>query len=267
MPPADSSPGLAQALALGLLQGPAELLPISSSAHTTLLGWLAGLSYRELPAEARKDFEVALHAGTGLALALRMGGELWGERAVVLAPAVGVPALVGLVFEGPIERRLGGPRSISVGLVAGAVAMAVADRRGETAGRDRGAAADARDGLALGLAQAAALAPGLSRNGATLAVARWRGFSRARSQTLSWRVGLPVILGPVLLRARGIRRRGAGSDLGAALAVGAGGAFVSGWAAAGLLRRPRFREAPLWRYALYRCALAAFVAVRLRRSK
>jgi undecaprenyl-diphosphatase len=143
--------------------------------------------------------------------------------------------------------------------------MALADRRGG-AERDRTAVAGARDGLALGLAQAAALAPGLSRNGATLAVARARGFSRGQAQTLSWRVGLPVILGPVLLRARGMRRRGMGKT-GPALAVGASGAFVSGWAAAGLLRRRRFRETPLWRYALYRCALAALVAVRLRRSK
>jgi undecaprenyl-diphosphatase len=265
MPSADPPPRLAQALALGLLQGPAELLPISSSAHTALLPWLAGWrGWAELPAEARKDFEVALHGGAGLALALRLGHGLIGGDARTMAPAVGLPAVVGLALEGPIERRLGGPRSIAVGLLAGAVAMVAADRRGG----ERRDAREARvgDGLALGLAQAAALAPGLSRNGATLAVARARGFSRAAAQTLSWRVGLPVILGPVLLRARGVRRRGL-AGMGPALAVGAGGAFVSSWAAAGLLRRARFRAIPLWPYALYRCALAALLTVRLRRSK
>jgi undecaprenyl-diphosphatase len=263
MPSADPPPGLAQALALGLLQGPAELLPISSSAHTTLLPWLLGWSYGDLEPSARKDFEVALHGGAGLALALRLGRELIGGDVRTMAPAIGLPALVGLALERPIERRLGGPRSIAVGLVAGAVAMVTADRLGGGRGARE---ADVGDGVALGLAQAAALAPGLSRNGATLAVARARGFSRAGAQTLSWRVGLPVILGPVLLRARGVRRRGL-DGMGPALAAGAGSAFLSSWAAAGLLRRDRFQKIPLWPYALYRCALAALLAVRLRRSK
>ena len=63
-------------LALGLLQGPTELLPVSSSAHTALLPWLAGWPYAALDGERRKAFEVALHAGAGLALALDMRGEL-----------------------------------------------------------------------------------------------------------------------------------------------------------------------------------------------
>ena len=69
-------PALRHAVALGLLQGPTELLPISSSAHTTLIPWLAGWPYGELDGELRKSFEVALHAGAGLALAIDMRSEL-----------------------------------------------------------------------------------------------------------------------------------------------------------------------------------------------
>ena len=67
---------LRHAVALGLLQGPTELLPVSSSAHTTLIPWLAGWPYAELDAELRKSFEVALHAGAGLALAIDLRAEL-----------------------------------------------------------------------------------------------------------------------------------------------------------------------------------------------
>src|ERR1039458_10724395 len=65
------SPGrlsLRHSLALGLVHGPTELLPIPSSAHTILIPWLAGWPYAELDPELRKSFEVALHAGTAVAL-------------------------------------------------------------------------------------------------------------------------------------------------------------------------------------------------------
>ena len=65
-----------QALALGALHGPAELLPVSSSAHTTMIPWLLGWRYGELDPEMRKTLEVALHAGTGGALAIALRGEL-----------------------------------------------------------------------------------------------------------------------------------------------------------------------------------------------
>ena len=68
--------GLRHAVALGLAQGPTELLPVSSSGHTTLIPFLAGWPYAELDPELRKSFEVALHAGTALALALELGDEL-----------------------------------------------------------------------------------------------------------------------------------------------------------------------------------------------
>src|SRR5271167_496163 len=128
---------LRHAVALGLLQGPAELLPVSSSAHTTLIPWLAGWPYAQLDGERRKSFEVALHAGAGLALALHMRRELLRDaarldrrRAGVAALALAPPALAGYALGRPIERHLGGPRSIAAGLLAGAVAMALADARG-----------------------------------------------------------------------------------------------------------------------------------------
>jgi undecaprenyl-diphosphatase len=261
---------LAHAVALGLLHGPAELLPISSSAHTTLIPWLAGWPYAQLEDELRKAFEVALHAGAGAALAIAMRAELRrslarmdGRRASVLALALAPPALTGYLLEGTIERRLGSPRSIAAGLAAGALAMALADAGGGSADTQRQSEdAGTRDGLALGLGQASALIPGVSRNGATLSAARARSFTRAAAQTLSWEVGLPVILGASLLKGLRLRRAGIRREHGAALAAGAAAAFVSTLASARALRRGTRDGRSLWPYALYRCLLAALVIAR-----
>src|SRR5204862_4015900 len=107
--------------------------------------------------------------------------------------------------------RLGGPATTAAGLIAGAIAMAIADRSPQERGPG-----DARaiDGLALGLGQAAALVPGVSRNGATLAAARWRRFDRAQANVLSRTVALPIIVGAALLKGVRLRRRGVEPGLG-----------------------------------------------------
>ncbi len=263
---------LRQALVLGLVQGPAELLPISSSAHTTLIPWLAGWSYAELDGELRKSFEVALHAGAGAALAVAMRGELrrWPARADrtragVLALALAPPALAGVLLRGQIARRLGGPRSIAAGLVAGAVAMALADARPARGARSC-SQARAADGLALGTAQALALMPGVSRSGATLTAARARGFGRGAAQALSLETGLPVLLGASALEIVRLARGAPARGLRPALAAGGAAAFLSTLASAGVLRR-RGGERRLLGYALYRCLLAALIMRRLGRAQ
>ncbi len=273
MPSAEDAPALRHALALGLLQGPAELLPVSSSAHTALVPWLAGWSYSSMDGERRKSFEVALHAGAGLALTIHMRRELLRDAAEidlrrpgVIVLALAPPALAGYALGGPIERRLGGPRSIAFGLMAGAAAMALADRStgARASGADRAREeATPQDGLALGLAQAAALIPGVSRNGATLSAARARGFSRDAARALSWHAGIPVLFGASLLKGTRMRRSGIPRGQRTALAVGAGGAFVSTLASARVLDRTLRQGGPLWPYSLYRCALAALVISRL----
>src|SRR3954466_4126967 len=115
---------LPHALGLGTLPGPAELLPISSSGHTELVPWLLGWSYAELDGELRKAFEVALHAGTAAALLLALRDEVGDavtgfdiRTAALIAGSFAPPAVVGLAFERPIERRPGGPGAVGLGLV------------------------------------------------------------------------------------------------------------------------------------------------------
>jgi undecaprenyl-diphosphatase len=271
MRPAEQAITLRHALALGLLQGPAELLPVSSSAHTTLIPWLAGWPYARLDGELRKSFEVAIHAGAGLALAIDMRGELREElatlstrRAGVLALTLLPPAIAGFTLRGVIERRLGGPRSIAAGMAVGGLAMGLADWRAP-ATRDR---ADARalDGLLLGIAQAAALAPGVSRNGSALTAARARGFQRESAQALSWSAALPVIVGASVLKGARLIRHGEPRRARAGLALGGASAFVSTLASARVLAR-RERGRSLAPYAIYRCLLAGLVMMRLRRAQ
>jgi undecaprenyl-diphosphatase len=216
---------LEEAVALGLLQGPAELLPVSSSAHVGLLLDRWGVAGAE-----RKEAEVALHAGTAVALAVLDRPRLrWGLLIAATAP----PSAVGLVFERAIEARLGGRRSIAAGLLAGSAAMVLADRTPVTR-----RAAGVADGLWLGAAQALALMPGVSRSGATRAAARARGFGRAAAAELSREVALPVLLGATTLKgARLIARRPARRTV-ATLAAGAAAAAVSTAACLRLERRP-----------------------------
>lgn len=258
----------AQAIALGILQGPAELLPISSSGHITLVPWLLGWDYERLDPELRKAFEVALHAGTATALLLSLRAEVAeaardfdSRRALLVALSFAPPALAGYALERPIEQRLGTPASIAVGLLVGAAAMAFADLTGAT-GRRR-EQAGAVDGLWLGVAQACALVPGVSRNGATLAAARLRGFDRVDANALSRHCALPIIVGAVLLK--GSRLAGRRTGFESRLAAGAAAAFASTLGSRWLIRQVE-RDRSLLPYALYRAALATAVIRRLRQN-
>jgi undecaprenyl-diphosphatase len=191
MPPHRQALGVPHAILLGLLEGPTELLPVSSSAHTSLVPLLAGWPYAELEAGLRKSFEVSLHAGAALALAIHARGELRAaamrldRRALAsLALSCAPAACAGYALQGSIERRLGGPRATAAALASGALAMALADRRVPARHRSD---ATARDALAIGLAQAVALVPGISRSGAALTAARARGFHRRDATALCWR--------------------------------------------------------------------------------
>ncbi len=172
-----------------------------------------------------------------------------------------MPAIAGKLIQGPIERHLGTPPTIAAGLVGGSVAMALADLLGDR--RRTRAQAGAADGIALGVAQAFALIPGVSRSGATRAAARWRGFSPIEADALSSAVGLPVTLGALALKGR--QAPGSARSEWVPLGAGALAAFASTLASGALLRRLG-RGRSLLPYAAYRIAVAAAVIRRLRQN-
>ena len=271
-PSSGRSPRLSvgQATSLGALHGPAELLPISSSAHVALIPWLLGWDYDQLDDELRKAFEVALHAGTAAALLFTLRGEVSEavyrfntRRLVLIALSFAPPALAGYTLERPIEAHLGTPPTIAAGLIGGSLVMAWADlapqtRRHETAG--------ALDALCLGVAQASALIPGVSRNGATLAAARLRRFTREDANRLSRHVALPVIAGATLLKTFRLRRRGLPPDTALPFAAGAAASFASTLGSTWLIRQVE-RDRSLLPYAAYRIGLAVIVLRKLRRLR
>jgi undecaprenyl-diphosphatase len=255
---------LGQALVLGVLQGPTELLPVSSSAHTTAAAWLLGWPWDELDPELRKSFEVALHAGTALALLSDGRGfpRIDRRTAPLTVAACVPPAVAGYTFEREIETRLGTPATIVVALLIGSAAMTLADRApNERIWSD----AAVVDGLWLGLAQAFALVPGVSRAGATLSAARLRGFASDDARRLSEQVGLPVLVGAGVLKSIRLSRRGLEPGWVPAFVAGITGSFVSTAVFARRVRglSPSGRLLP---YAAYRAALASLMLIRLRRA-
>jgi undecaprenyl-diphosphatase len=255
---------------LGAVQGPAELLPVSSSGHLVLVPALLGWTYGELDPELRKSFEVALHAGGALALLIGLRAEVaeyvrgFGRHNMLTLVLSFAPAAVGAaLLERPIERRLSRPLPVAVALLGGSLAMAVSDSRPQHRGRDHAGAADA---LVIGAAQAFALMPGVSRNGATLTAARWRRFRRADANIISRQIALPVIIGAAALKGARLRHRPVPPDVARGMVAGAGTAFVSTLASLRLIAMLE-RSRSLLPYALYRSALAILAIAVLRRRR
>jgi undecaprenyl-diphosphatase len=242
-------------------------LPISSSGHIELVPWLLGWRYCELDPELRKSFEVALHAGTAAALLITLRDEV-GDALGSLSPhrisqlllSFVPPAIVGYTLERPIEQRLGTAGSIAAGLIVGSLAMLRADRAPQRRNHDDAGPADA---LWLGIAQACALMPGVSRNGATLTAARLRGFQREDANRLSRHSALPVIAGATVLKTIRMRRRGIPAGARLPFAAGAAASFASTLGSTWLIRQVE-RDRSLAPYAAYRIALAVVTLRRLR---
>jgi undecaprenyl-diphosphatase len=254
-----------QAVALGLIQGPAEVLPVSSSGHLVLVPALLDWPYARLPADVRKAFEVALHTGAGLALALLLRDDVAAairnpKRTALLA---GPAAAVALALEDPIERHASSPRVAAVAQIVAGTALGATGRIPKRGACPLTRAKGVRPPLwasdfLVGIAQIAALVPGVSRNGATLTAARALGMDREAASRVSWRAGLPIIGGATVLKLFRLSQRGLDRELRAPFAAGAAAAFVATLASAPLLRVRHQRV-----IAAYRIALGAFALHRL----
>lgn len=259
---------LRHAIALGAVQGPAELLPVSSSGHLVLLPAMMGWRYRELDPGIRKSVEVALHAGGAAALLIGLRKEVAEyvgafrlHNLATLSLSFAPAALIALRFEDPIERRLSEPYPVAIALLVGSAAMAVADGRPEQRVREGATLADA---VVIGLAQAFALAPGISRNGATLAAARWRGFRRADANVISRQIALPVIVGASVLKGARLATGEHPAGVGRAMTAGAAAAFSSTLVSMRLIAMLE-RSRSLLPYVAYRTALGTAALFALHR--
>jgi undecaprenyl-diphosphatase len=231
-----------------------------------LLGW----PYDRLDARHRKAFEVALHAGTaaGLGVALRrevaeVARSLDAPRLTRLFLATAPATAAGLLLHGPIAGRLSSPRHVAIAQVAAGAAMGLADRRPADRSRDD---APLLDAVAVGVAQTAALAPGVSRGGAALTALRLRRLERRSASEISRHAAAPIVLGAAALEAVRLLRRPPPVNLARPFAAGVAASFASTIAAAGLARTMDGARsyAPL---AAYRIALGAVALSRLGRRR
>jgi undecaprenyl-diphosphatase len=205
-----------QAFVLGVVQGATELLPVSSSGHLILVPWLGDWEYLKEHETFNQTFDVALHLGTLIAVATYFRHEIVRlvaaflrsvrrrriegaeERTAWFIAAATVPAaLIGAAGESFIADRLGDPWQIAIFLAAGAVLLWLADRRPQTRHID-----DLTLGrsFAVGLAQAVALAPGVSRSGITITAGRFLGLDRDSAARFSFLLLVPITLGAVLFK-------------------------------------------------------------------
>jgi undecaprenyl-diphosphatase len=230
-----------QAFVLGLVQGFTELLPISSSGHLILVPWLGDWRYLQEHEDFNKTFDVALHLGTLVAVVVYFWRDIvrltiaWfrsvGRRAIetddervawVVFVATIPAALAGALGEDVIETHLGEPYQIAVFLAVGAGLLYLADRRPQR--RDL-ADIGLKTALAVGAAQALALAPGVSRSGITITAGRFLQLSRDAAARLSFFLLVPTVFGAVLYK--GLKHVVFGS-----LPAGWGGPFLVGTIAA-----------------------------------
>ena len=261
-----------QGIVYGAVQGLTEFLPVSSSAHLTLLPWLAGWEDPGL------GFDVALHVGTLLAVlwyfwrdwwdlaigaleGLRRGSPFGNEKAQLFwkIAAASVPgAVIGLALEHKAEEVFRAPALIASMLALLGALLYWSDRRpNSSSGID---AIDWSDALWIGVAQAAAIIPGVSRSGVTISVARLRGIGREAAARFSFLLSTPIIAGAALLKSRALLAAGNDPAQLAALVASALFGFASIAALIRYVRQRSYLPFVLYRFGL--AALVVFVLIR-----
>jgi len=252
-----------QAAILGVIQGLSEFLPISSSAHLALAHWLTGWGdpAHDLP------FDVALHLGTLVAVLAYFRRD-WIEltsgafrgaverratpelRRVLILVLATIPAVVvGLLGKDRFAAMHDWPPIMAATLAGVGLLLYTLDRRAVGSKTEP----TAREGFLIGVAQATALVPGVSRSGITMAAGLGLGLTRESAARFSFLLSTPAILGAAVLHAKDI----AGGDP-VVLASGLVAAAVSGYLAIGFLLRHLGRVG-FMPYAIYRIALAVVI--------
>lgn len=247
--------GVLTAVALGLAQGLTEFLPVSSSGHLVILGHFFGLR------EAGVAFDVFLHLATVLAVGVYFRTDLLlllgDRRRVLLLLLATLPAgVAGLLLEDLFTRLFSSVTATGVALLGTGFVLWGAERLSAGYRRrhplERMSAADA---WWIGVGQAVAIIPGLSRSGTTIATGLVRGLDRESAARFSFLLSIPVILGAGVLQLRHLTI-GSFSEA-APLAAGFAAAFLSGLAAIHILLGV-VRRAKLTVFSWYVWGLGAF---------
>lgn len=220
-----------QIIVLGIVQGIAEFLPISSSGHLVLaeqiLGWFGGQS----SVASGKDVEVMLHLGTLLAILLVYRHDLlriaYQPRTILLLGVATLPAvIVGLTCEEWFDEAFDAPIVAGFGLLLTAFLLMIGQRWERPRFNDERLPWTC--GIIIGLFQAVALVPGISRSGSTISGGLLTGVDRISATRFSFLLAIPVTLGAVLLTSKRLLEAGGTSTGLGPLLVGVVVSFVTG---------------------------------------
>jgi len=267
---------IVHAIVLGIVQGLAEFLPISSSGHLLIVPWLFGWNEFDARPELKETFDVALHMGTFVAVLAYFRNDLvalaraaWRsvrhrsiqgaeERLAWLLVVASLPAAtVGLALDVLLADRTGGFVVIGVMLILFGVVLLLADR---LVGRRSTESFSIRDAVLMGTAQAVALQPGVSRSGATISMGRFLGFERDAAARISFLMSVPITGGLGVYKAVKLFAVDGGlpEGFGAPFAWGIVASAVTGFiAVAGLLRLIKTRS--FLPFVVYRVIAGVFV--------
>jgi undecaprenyl-diphosphatase len=215
---------IAQGLGLGVLQGLTEFLPVSSSGHLVLARELLRIK------EPAVEFVVLVHAGSLLAILVYFWRDILSlvttrRRLLVWLGIGSVPAAaVYAVFKDAVEAAFERPLVVGVALlVTGAVLLAAERLASDERSLDE---VTWLDGLLVGLAQAAALVPGISRSGMTIGSGLARGLERRAAVSFAFLLGAVAIGGGTVLKCR---------DFGTLAAAGGWAPVVAGFVASAVV--------------------------------
>lgn len=244
------------ALILGIVQGITEFLPVSSTAHLVLLPWF----FKWGGDLSTLTFDVALHAGTLLALVLCFWRD-WIEmlrhkrRLFYLILLASVPAgIAGVLFNDIIEETLRSPYIICIALVAVGVVMFLSEKMFKHRSLEN---LNLIDAVVIGISQAVALVPGVSRSGITISAGLFRGLDRSSSARFSFLLSTPIVAGAALLHAKKMMSGTAHYDLNIFM-VGFAASAVTGFAAIKFLMS-YLKKYSLNAFVYYRFLLAAVI--------
>lgn len=229
------------AVVWGLVQGLTEFLPISSSGHLVLLpAFLSRVGINVGDPDLATT--AVLHLGTLLAVlayyrtdilrVLEAPADPRSRRIVFLVALGSIPALIGLPLRGVLGQIEENPTLVGVALIVTGLILAVGSRW--TDGDRRLESGTTRDAIAIGLAQALALVPGISRSGSTITAGLMAGFDREEAAKFSFLLAIPAIAGGGLISLLDVT---ASSVAMGPVLVGLVVAAVSGYAAIAILIR------------------------------
>lgn len=257
-----------QAIILGLIQGLTEFIPVSSSGHLVLAHHFFGITTTGL------SFDVALHIGTLVALLIYFNKDIWQllkslfikspqTRLAWLLIVATIPAvIVGVLLESSAETAFRSPRLVAINLAIVAVLMLFAERYYHLHVKNptKLAKVTRKQAIIMGLSQAAAIVPGVSRSGSTITAGLFTGMDRVSATRFSFLLGIPITAGAiakVFTESQAIQQVQADKTT---FAVGIITAFLSGLFAIQFLLKYLSKHS-LSIFAYYRIALSAIVLI------